>query len=1174
MRHQGAVVGGPIALTRQPGPAVRDLGAGGSATGRGAGFCRLSHALLCACPLPGRTCGVFRQRRPRPDDCSRPTDRHVVAVQTQGLPGACLTLADGLGEPAGLPLGPHLPPQGLPEDEGFGLLPEVVEVAEAAAQVPAAVISQALDIARLGGPDTTEPKWRGRAACTGSVANFFPTRGEPVQGALSTCGTCPVQACCLASAIVHGDQSGIWGGTTGARRKALRSVLRHAGILGLRGEDLYVAWSEGSSEVLLSNKEKAGTSLVPARMSPWPHQRRAVSAIVGALDNGPVCQIAMCTASGKTAVAIWAAEQMRASTVAVLVPSLSLVDQFIDMWAAQGCAARPLLVAVCSDSASTEADLVTTAPDEVARVVASSRRSGGTIVVVATYQSSRVLSSSGVVFDLVVADEAHHLAGEAGKPFAAALRGEIAARARLYMTATPKKWEARRGEIELVGMDDAEFGPRVFEFRLEDAIACGVVADYRVVVAAVDDGTFARVASHLCAGTGDQAVDPYLLAGAIAVVRLMGDYELSSCLSFHSRVERAKQFAHLVGQVAEQLVTERPAGPGWSGWLHAGTTARIRDHLLSGLADQSTWGVLANVRALGEGIDVPELDAIAIVDQKSSEVDVAQAVGRALRRPGTRRGRPKVGTVILPVLLGKPTVDDPLGAIDPHSLEVVSGVLRALRSHDPGLGSHLDGARRSIAGGAAAPGHGEWARRRAALALLRSRVDLQVPGGAMGDMAGAMALGLVREASADWEEHFGQLLDWASHHGTAQVHRSVKVATGHGGSYGLGQWCTQQRSLRRKGLLALERCKALEALPGWSWEPRDAQWAEQLAAITEWAARHGDASPPQRTVFLGLPLGRVINVLRRSYKAGELTGEKISALEEVPGWSWDQRDDTWELRFSQLEKYVAANGHACPSHGDLVDGFDVGRWTSKQRVILRSGAASPGRAARLRALPGWADHVRDAAWEQGYAHLRRWAGRPQGRPPQSTVCDDGFHLGAWVAKQRARRDVLTPERAERLESVPGWLWAPRQESDQWAEMFAKLSQWALATGRASPSKPYGHGPGAGDERQLANWAVQQRTMHKKGLLNVQRTAALESLPGWVWDVYEARFAEGITALATFARREGHGNVPQDWYEDGFPLGNWAHNTKKRARSGALPEHRLAMIEAAMPGWPEDGRPGS
>jgi predicted helicase len=73
-------------------------------------------------------------------------------------------------------------------------------------------------------------------------------------------------------------------------------------------------------------------------------------------------------------------------------------------------------------------------------------------------------------------------------------------------------------------MDDVVvFGPVVHQLSLNDAVDAGIIADYRVIIAAVDRGTLTAVADHLA----DAGIDANLLAGAIAKVRSMGDLRVA-----------------------------------------------------------------------------------------------------------------------------------------------------------------------------------------------------------------------------------------------------------------------------------------------------------------------------------------------------------------------------------------------------------------------------------------------------------------------------------------------------------------------------------------------------------------------------------------------------------------------------------------------------------------------
>lgn len=66
--------------------------------------------------------------------------------------------------------------------------------------------------------------WHAQGNCLGVSANtFFPERGDTigVRTALAICAGCPVTAQCLDENLEERD--GIYGGTTGAQRRQLRS---------------------------------------------------------------------------------------------------------------------------------------------------------------------------------------------------------------------------------------------------------------------------------------------------------------------------------------------------------------------------------------------------------------------------------------------------------------------------------------------------------------------------------------------------------------------------------------------------------------------------------------------------------------------------------------------------------------------------------------------------------------------------------------------------------------------------------------------------------------------------------------------------------------------------------------------------------------------------------------
>ena len=78
------------------------------------------------------------------------------------------------------------------------------------------------------------------------------------------------------------------------------------------------------------------------------------------------------------------------------------------------------------------------------------------------------------------------------------------------------------------------------------------------------------------------------------------------------------------------------------------------------------------------------MDGIGFVDPRASQVDIIQAVGRAIRKSDNK----KLGTIILPVFLEEG--DDPDTIIDASNFKPVWDVLKALRAHDEVLADELD----------------------------------------------------------------------------------------------------------------------------------------------------------------------------------------------------------------------------------------------------------------------------------------------------------------------------------------------------------------------------------------------------------------------------------------------------------------------------------------------------
>ena len=102
----------------------------------------------------------------------------------------------------------------------------------------------------------------------------------------------------------------------------------------------------------------------------------------------------------------------------------------------------------------------------------------------------------------------------------------------------------------------------------------------------------------------------------------------------------------------------------------------------------------------------------------------------------------------------------------------------------------------------------------------------------------------------------------------------------------LGAWVNSRRADHRRGALDPVRCAELEALPGWTWEPRTNRWKTGLDALRAFVAREGHARVPGSHVEGDFRLGRWISKQRAYHKAGRMDSARAAELEALHGWTW------------------------------------------------------------------------------------------------------------------------------------------------------------------------------------------------------------------------------------------------------------------------------------------------
>jgi predicted helicase len=488
------------------------------------------------------------------------------------------------------------------------------------------------------------------------------------------------------------------------------------------------------------NPKRSAVLGVVAKKELRPHQEAAIRDVLAGFKESDRGKLIMACGTGKTFTALRLAEKVApGGHVLFLVPSLSLLSQSLREWTAE--AKKPIhALAVCSDSnvgkrtakgeddradiavwdlafpATTSAKQIVAQHEAIQKRAKKDKAGDLMTVVFSTYQSIDAVSKAQKAglpeFDLIICDEAHRttgvtLSGDDESHFVKVHEDKfLKAAKRLYMTATPRlygdeaKSKAKEAEAVLCSMDDRKlFGPEFHRLGFGEAVGKDLLADYKVLVLAVDEKYISTAFQKQIADKNNElkledavkitgcwnGLTKRFAAGSAEAQELHGDTgPMRRAVAFSRSIAASKSFVRMFGQIIEAYKEKHPEDDGYlrceSDHVDGTFNALRRTELLEWLkapTPDNHCRILSNARCLSEGVDVPALDAVLFLNPRDSVVDVVQSVGRVMRRaPGKQ-----YGYIILPV--GIPADVSPEEALkDNEKYKVVWQVLQALRAHD------------------------------------------------------------------------------------------------------------------------------------------------------------------------------------------------------------------------------------------------------------------------------------------------------------------------------------------------------------------------------------------------------------------------------------------------------------------------------------------------------------
>jgi superfamily II DNA or RNA helicase len=789
----------------------------------------------------------------------------------------------------------------------------------------------------------------------------------------------------------------------------------------------------------------------------------------------------MACGTGKTLVALWAAEALTPKRVLVLLPSLTLLQQTLDEWSRHNNWGKDFTyLCVCSDPTVAARDAndpvrldatdlefrVDTDPDEVRRFI--ERDTPGVKVVFSTYQSSHVVSQGvqGLApFDVAIFDEAHKTTGPQGGLFAHSLKDvNIRIRKRLFFTATPRHYDIRHrdkeGDFRIVSMDDeAIYGPRAYTLTFGAAARQGIICNYKVVISVVDGQEINDFAlKHGITLVAGDLIGARWVANQIGVERAVEKTGAKRAITFHSRVSSAKEFSsdgtHGIRQYLSEFLVFH---------VNGNQKSSERKQIIRSFRD-AVQALITNARCLTEGIDVPAVDMVAFIDPRHSRVDIAQATGRAMRKP---RGLNKeVGHVVIPLFLDRGSGETLEEALERSEFDDVADVLNAMQEQDEDLVQII----REL----------QQAKGRREIfdpQRLLEKIEVLGPSIELRTLQSNICAEIVEKIGDSWDEMFGRLLlfwDTREHCRVPFSYKDKKLA----------KWVQHQRAFATKGILSTVRKQRLDDI-GFEWDPFETDWAEGFRYLRMYKEREGHCRVPQRHKETGFRLGQWADNRRQNKET--LSEARRQQLDDL-GFVWDPFETDWAEGFRYLRMYKEREGHCRVPAAHKENGFRLGQWVFRQRQSKDQETLSEARRQQLDEL-GFVWDPYETDWAEGFRYLRTYKEREgHCRVPQRHK-EDGFRLGQWVSVQRSNADTLSAPRRQQLDEL-GFVWDVLDAA--WGEGYSHLKIYRDREGHCDvPRKHIENG------YRLGQWVSVQRA--NKDAVSAERRQRLDEL-GFVWNV--------------------------------------------------------------------------
>jgi hypothetical protein len=239
----------------------------------------------------------------------------------------------------------------------------------------------------------------------------------------------------------------------------------------------------------------------------------------------------------------------------------------------------------------------------------------------------------------------------------------------------------------------------------------------------------------------------------------------------------------------------------------------------------------------------------------------------------------------------------------------------------------------------------------------------------------------------------------------------------------LYSWVHGRRTDYKEGTIRDFLVPELDAIPGWSWDPRRDQLRRQVDALRKFVRANGWNKITINTEIDGMKVSGWCAARRVAHRKGAIAPWLAAALEAIPSWSWEPVEEHYQRRLDELRTHVAREGwDGLGLHTVGAGGVRLGKWANHVRDLRRRGRLPTWVVDELEAIEGWMWDLREEKQRRKLEALRLYASKHGFDAVTKATIVGGLRIGEWVANclHRYKVGVLPSWLKRELANVPGW----------------------------------------------------------------------------------------------------------------------------------------------------------